>query len=162
MFTYLTYLKTGSHSTLLSHLGRYWTSGKSVVYSFCMHDMKWYISLNAVQILYILRFDHSVSVIKYCSLFLWEYRRFQLCLYGSIFGYMQIAIRKFITKYIFCFVIIYLLTMNRMEGTYTVIWCFFDRASWYRIISSTSFNAQFSLFINNMFVTLLSSTCFEQ
>ena len=31
----------------------------------------------------------------------------------------------------------------------------------YRIISSTNFNAQFSLFINNMFVTLLSSTCFE-
>ena len=30
-----------------------------------------------------------------------------------------------------------------------------------RIISSTNFNAQFSLFINNMFVTLLSSTCFE-
>ena len=29
------------------------------------------------------------------------------------------------------------------------------------IISSTNFNAQFSLFINNMFVTLLSSTCFE-
>ena len=38
---------------------------------------------------------------------------------------------------------------------------FFDRASHYRIISSTNFNAQFSLFINNMFVTLLSSTCFE-
>ena len=31
----------------------------------------------------------------------------------------------------------------------------------YRIISSTTFNAQFSLFINNMFVTLLSSTYFE-
>ena len=30
-----------------------------------------------------------------------------------------------------------------------------------RIISSTNFNAQFSLFIKNMFVTLLSSTCFE-
>jgi len=30
-----------------------------------------------------------------------------------------------------------------------------------RIISSTNFNAQFSLFINNMFVTLLSTTCFE-
>ena len=30
-----------------------------------------------------------------------------------------------------------------------------------RIISSTNFNAQFSLFINNMFVTLLSSTWFE-
>ena len=30
-----------------------------------------------------------------------------------------------------------------------------------RIISSTNFNAQFSLFINNMYVTLLSSTCFE-
>ena len=30
-----------------------------------------------------------------------------------------------------------------------------------RIVSSTNFNAQFSLFINNMFVTLLSSTCFE-
>ena len=30
-----------------------------------------------------------------------------------------------------------------------------------RIISSTNFNAQFSLFINNMFVTILSSTCFE-
>ena len=30
----------------------------------------------------------------------------------------------------------------------------------FRIISSTNFNAQF-LFINNMFVTLLSSTCFE-
>ena len=30
-----------------------------------------------------------------------------------------------------------------------------------RIISSTNFNAQFSLFTNNMFVTLLSSTCFE-
>ena len=30
-----------------------------------------------------------------------------------------------------------------------------------RIILSTKFNAQFSLFINNMFVTLLSSTCFE-
>ena len=29
------------------------------------------------------------------------------------------------------------------------------------IISSTNFNEQFSLFINNMFVTLLSSTCFE-
>ena len=29
------------------------------------------------------------------------------------------------------------------------------------IISSTNFKAQFSLFINNMFVTLLSSTCFE-
>ena len=29
-----------------------------------------------------------------------------------------------------------------------------------RIISSTNFNAQF-LFINNMFVTLLYSTCFE-
>ena len=28
-------------------------------------------------------------------------------------------------------------------------------------ISSTNFNAQFSLVINNMFVTLLSSTCFE-
>ena len=44
---------------------------------------------------------------------------------------------------------------------FLVIWCFFDRASWYRIISSTNFNAKFSLFINNMFVTLLSSTCFE-
>ena len=43
----------------------------------------------------------------------------------------------------------------------TAFWCLFDRASWYRIISSTNFNAQFSLFINNMFVTLLSSTCFE-
>ena len=31
----------------------------------------------------------------------------------------------------------------------------------HRLISSTNFNAQFSLFINNMFVTLLSSTCFE-
>ena len=30
-----------------------------------------------------------------------------------------------------------------------------------RIISSTNFNAEFSLFINNTFVTLLSSTCFE-
>ena len=30
-----------------------------------------------------------------------------------------------------------------------------------RIISSTNFNAQFSLLISNMFVTLLSSTCFE-
>ena len=30
-----------------------------------------------------------------------------------------------------------------------------------RVISSTNFNAQFSLFIYNMFVTLLSSTCFE-
>ena len=30
-----------------------------------------------------------------------------------------------------------------------------------RIISSTNFNAQFSLFINNKFSTLLSSTCFE-
>ena len=30
-----------------------------------------------------------------------------------------------------------------------------------RIISLTNFNAQFSLYINNMFVTLLSSTCFE-
>jgi len=30
-----------------------------------------------------------------------------------------------------------------------------------RIISSTNFNAQFSLFINNMFVTLLSSTRYE-
>ena len=29
------------------------------------------------------------------------------------------------------------------------------------VISLTNFNAQFSLFINNMFVTLLSSTCFE-
>ena len=29
------------------------------------------------------------------------------------------------------------------------------------LISSTNFNAQFSLFINNMFVTLLSTTCFE-
>ena len=29
------------------------------------------------------------------------------------------------------------------------------------IISLTNFNAQFSLFINNIFVTLLSSTCFE-
>ena len=29
------------------------------------------------------------------------------------------------------------------------------------VISSTNFNAQFSLFINNMFFTLLSSTCFE-
>ena len=29
------------------------------------------------------------------------------------------------------------------------------------ILLSTNFNAQFSLFINNMFVTLLSSTCFE-
>ena len=27
--------------------------------------------------------------------------------------------------------------------------------------SSTNFNAQFSLFINNMFFKLLSSTCFE-
>ena len=33
--------------------------------------------------------------------------------------------------------------------------------SLHRIISSTNLNAQFSLFINNMFVTLLSSTCFE-
>ena len=31
----------------------------------------------------------------------------------------------------------------------------------YCIISSTNFNAQFSLFVNNMFVTLLSSTCLE-
>ena len=30
-----------------------------------------------------------------------------------------------------------------------------------RIISATNFNAQFSVFVNNMFVTLLSSTCFE-
>ena len=30
----------------------------------------------------------------------------------------------------------------------------------FRIISSTNFDAQFSLFINNMFVTLLFSTCF--
>ena len=29
------------------------------------------------------------------------------------------------------------------------------------LITSTNFNAKFSLFINNMFVTLLSSTCFE-
>jgi len=29
------------------------------------------------------------------------------------------------------------------------------------IISLTNFNAQFSIFINNMFVTLLPSTCFE-
>ena len=28
-------------------------------------------------------------------------------------------------------------------------------------VNTTKFNAQFSLFINNMFVTLLSSTCFE-
>ena len=31
----------------------------------------------------------------------------------------------------------------------------------FRVISTTKFNAQFSLFIKNMFVTLLSSTCFE-
>ena len=31
----------------------------------------------------------------------------------------------------------------------------------YCVNSSTNFIAQFSLFINNMFVTLLSSTCFE-
>ena len=31
----------------------------------------------------------------------------------------------------------------------------------HRIISSTNFNAQFSLFVNNMFVTLFSSTCFD-
>ena len=35
------------------------------------------------------------------------------------------------------------------------------RTDIHRIISSTNFNEQFSLFINNMFVTLLSSTCFE-
>ena len=35
--------------------------------------------------------------------------------------------------------------------------CFFYRASQYRIISSTNFNAQFN---NNMYVTLLSSICF--
>jgi len=29
------------------------------------------------------------------------------------------------------------------------------------ILQATNFNVQFSLFINNMFVTLLSSTCFE-
>ena len=44
---------------------------------------------------------------------------------------------------------------------FNFFYVFSDRASWYRIISSTNFNAQFSLFINNMFVTLLSSTCFE-
>ena len=38
-----------------------------------------------------------------------------------------------------------------------LIWCFFDRASEYRIISSTNFNAHFN---NNMYVTLLSSTWF--
>ena len=37
------------------------------------------------------------------------------------------------------------------------VWCFFDRASYYTIISSTNFNAQFN---NNMYVTILSSTCF--
>jgi len=31
----------------------------------------------------------------------------------------------------------------------------------FRFILLTNFNAQFSLFINNTFVTLLSSTCFE-
>ena len=31
----------------------------------------------------------------------------------------------------------------------------------FRIISSTKFNAQFSLLTNNTFVTLLSSTCFD-
>ena len=36
-----------------------------------------------------------------------------------------------------------------------------DDTCLYRIISSTKFNAQFSLFVNNTFVTLLSSTCFE-
>ena len=37
---------------------------------------------------------------------------------------------------------------------------FFNKHN-YIIISSTNFNAQFSLFVNNMFVTLLSPTCFE-
>ena len=44
------------------------------------------------------------------------------------------------------------------EKSYTFIDCedgYFQ--IWSRIISSTNFNAQFSLFINNMFVTLLSS-----
>jgi len=36
----------------------------------------------------------------------------------------------------------------------------FRNTLFYRIISSTNFNAQFSLFIYNMFVTLLFSTCF--
>ena len=40
-------------------------------------------------------------------------------------------------------------------------WYVKSKHTFYRIISSTNFNAQFSLFVNNMFVTLLSSTCFE-
>ena len=49
---------------------------------------------------------------------------------------------------------------------YDMLWLLNTGYSWTytpfaRIISSTTFNAQFSLFVNNMFVTLLSSTCFE-
>ena len=36
-----------------------------------------------------------------------------------------------------------------------------DRFMYLGIISSTNFNAQFSLFFKNMFVAVLSATCFE-
>ena len=46
---------------------------------------------------------------------------------------------------------------NICYNYFFLVWCFSDRASQYRFISSTNFNAQFN---NNMYVTLLSSTCF--
>ena len=38
---------------------------------------------------------------------------------------------------------------------------YFERAVQYRLLSITNFNAQIPLFINNMYVTLQSTTCFE-
>ena len=58
-----------------------------------------------------------------------------------------------------------LFLLNRNFESYGRLgrFCLLFAALWLKEedISSTNFSAQFSLFINNMFVTLLSSTCFE-
>ena len=53
-------------------------------------------------------------------------------------------------------------TERQQPCCHRLTWCHIaDKLLLHRIISSTNFNVQFSLFINNMFVTLLSLTCFE-
>ena len=49
---------------------------------------------------------------------------------------------------------------GKSYGSLDGSWCL-DFQDKYFVISSTNFSAQVSLFINNMFVTLLSPTCFE-
>ena len=113
-----------------------------------------------------------VSVVLFFShVFLYYVHKYDI-MFGesAVFFFKLLTIICVCLYFMFCVKHSFFLDPNWIQSLYGV-WCLSCHWRWwdnsdkncrsYRIISLTNFNAQFSLFINNMFVTLLSSTCFE-